>query len=837
MNTGSALARFTITLSQAVTEPVQVDWFTSDGTAKAGVDYAANKGTVIFAPGETAKTVDILVYGRALGSEDRSFYVEMLPPTNAILGASIGECIITVDTSGSTPVTAIIVPTGPKGEKGDPGEDGVSPDPAEIAIEVAPLIDVGSTVLTAQGTEALAKPDQTTVKAVARRVAYAAGAKIATVTLADGDNLIASTDLSGDVLDMGWARIYPRIMRGSTMISPKWDIQSDGKLLIKSAIAGDLLYVCQYDFVSDGRISSNTRELWRRTLQDNDLDLVDGSFWDGATLTKSTDAIVDFANAKAYVWKGAFPKTVPVKSSPGTTGGIDSTHWESVGPRSVWDRLLKVFKTVADVQADTTIAVGETVQVLSYYSGVANSGGFWTKTAETAAANKSPTDLQRLAFSDAAGAVYTFQYDPINGVNLEQLGGRPYNAADLPGCDIAPLCLSLLNYKRTIPVNRLIINTPAREYYTSKGIPLYQWTTLRGPGKNSTQIRVGKNLWTEEEIPHSSMSGTTTWYSLETFHFAIVHPVDAFAFAVEVSGISFVTNAGEHTNHGAYVPYYSDCYIANVNHVGVDTAVKWVNGYSSVWFRHTATARTNTPSTAGSWSIRCAERSPGVGCGTSLKFINCGYTDFILGYDIKAVTYLHLDTNYTEGLLTEMVGTITECPNIVMTAHGIERLTSKRAEPLLKIIGGSGVINGLNAAYNVTANGNSFVSITGTGKWVLNGINGKYMTGASTTQFILTLDTVEAMIAPVTYPDTGGPYANQLGANTFMLGTGGNAATRIGNAAAANFNSKTDPVNTVNKWMGKQVYDRTTGGIMSAVGPLATDVWRDGAGTLKYTPV
>ena len=119
MTTGSVLAQFTITLSQAVSEQVAVEWHTADGTALAGVDYAAAKGTVLFAPGQTAKTVGILVYGRAVGSEDRSLFVEMLPPTNAILGASIGECIIHVDTAGSTPVTQIIVPTGPQGLQGD----------------------------------------------------------------------------------------------------------------------------------------------------------------------------------------------------------------------------------------------------------------------------------------------------------------------------------------------------------------------------------------------------------------------------------------------------------------------------------------------------------------------------------------------------------------------------------------------------------------------------------------------------------------------------------------------------------------------------------------------
>lgn len=119
MTTGSVLAQFTITLSQAVSEQVAVEWHTADGTALAGVDYAAAKGTVLFAPGQTAKTVDILVYGRAVGSEDRSFFIEMLPPVNAILGASIGECIIHVDTTGSTPVIQIIVPTGPQGPEGD----------------------------------------------------------------------------------------------------------------------------------------------------------------------------------------------------------------------------------------------------------------------------------------------------------------------------------------------------------------------------------------------------------------------------------------------------------------------------------------------------------------------------------------------------------------------------------------------------------------------------------------------------------------------------------------------------------------------------------------------
>ena len=119
MTTGSTIARFTITLSKSVAEPVQVDWNTKDGTAKAGVDYAEASGTAVFSPGETNKDVDVLVYGRAVGTEDRNFFLEMTPPPNAILGESIGECIIYLDTAGNTAEFQVIAPTGPQGAKGD----------------------------------------------------------------------------------------------------------------------------------------------------------------------------------------------------------------------------------------------------------------------------------------------------------------------------------------------------------------------------------------------------------------------------------------------------------------------------------------------------------------------------------------------------------------------------------------------------------------------------------------------------------------------------------------------------------------------------------------------
>lgn len=399
MNTGSALARFTITLSQAVTEPVQVEWFTSDGTAKAGVDYAANKGTVIFAPGETAKTVDILVYGRAVGSEDRTFFVEMLPPTNAILGASIGECIITVDTSGSTPVTAIIVPTGPKGDKGDPGEDGISPDPAEIAVEVAPLIDVGSTVLTAQGTETLGHPDATTVKAVARRVAYSSPALIATLTLASGDNTISPSDLTGDTVDFYGAGFVPLILHAGSFTEANWRTNEDGTATIIGATAGDVLYAVQYHFVS----AFNSR---KSILDASDVMFEAALYWKnksfekGFELKTSRDALKWEAappgTGPYFIWGGTFPKSVPLGSTPASTGGISSTAWIDVGDAMLRTQLGRVdgqkyvgrCPDIATLRLTEPTVSKQLINVHEYTAGTSVGGGFfWYDSGDTTTAD------------------------------------------------------------------------------------------------------------------------------------------------------------------------------------------------------------------------------------------------------------------------------------------------------------------------------------------------------------------------------------------------------------------------------------------------------------------
>ncbi|GAB5374362.1 MAG: hypothetical protein AcusKO_08240 [Acuticoccus sp.] len=53
--------RFAVSLDEASPAATEIDFATSDGTATAGEDYIAKEGTLIFAPGETLKYVDVTV--------------------------------------------------------------------------------------------------------------------------------------------------------------------------------------------------------------------------------------------------------------------------------------------------------------------------------------------------------------------------------------------------------------------------------------------------------------------------------------------------------------------------------------------------------------------------------------------------------------------------------------------------------------------------------------------------------------------------------------------------------------------------------------------------------
>ena len=99
---------------QASDTPVTVQYTTSDGTATAGVDYAAISGTLNFAPGQTVKNVvvPILDAGREAVEELRG--EPRAASTNASIADGTGIVVIGASTgragSAATPAAAVSAP-------------------------------------------------------------------------------------------------------------------------------------------------------------------------------------------------------------------------------------------------------------------------------------------------------------------------------------------------------------------------------------------------------------------------------------------------------------------------------------------------------------------------------------------------------------------------------------------------------------------------------------------------------------------------------------------------------------------------------------------------------
>jgi hypothetical protein len=69
---------FIVTLSAAYDQPVTMSFHTLDATAKTSdQDYVAQAGTLTFAPGQTTKTISIVVNGDSKKEADETFYVDL----------------------------------------------------------------------------------------------------------------------------------------------------------------------------------------------------------------------------------------------------------------------------------------------------------------------------------------------------------------------------------------------------------------------------------------------------------------------------------------------------------------------------------------------------------------------------------------------------------------------------------------------------------------------------------------------------------------------------------------------------------------------------------------
>ena len=91
---------FAVTLDRASSESVTVEYATADGTATAGEDYRAESGTLVLAPGETSKAIEVAVLADATDEGEETLTVRL---HNAD-GASIADALATGTIEDDTPI-------------------------------------------------------------------------------------------------------------------------------------------------------------------------------------------------------------------------------------------------------------------------------------------------------------------------------------------------------------------------------------------------------------------------------------------------------------------------------------------------------------------------------------------------------------------------------------------------------------------------------------------------------------------------------------------------------------------------------------------------------------
>ena len=108
-NAGSINAVFTVTLVPASGQTVTVDYVTADGSATtANSDYQAVSGQVSFTPGQTSKTLTVVVNGDVIYEPNETFVVNLSNAVDATIGDNQGIATIVNDDAQPPPSSLTI---------------------------------------------------------------------------------------------------------------------------------------------------------------------------------------------------------------------------------------------------------------------------------------------------------------------------------------------------------------------------------------------------------------------------------------------------------------------------------------------------------------------------------------------------------------------------------------------------------------------------------------------------------------------------------------------------------------------------------------------------------
>ena len=89
--------RIKVGLSRRSEQQVEVGYVVTGGTATGGVDYVLRNGTLVFAPGETVKTIDAEIADDRLHERGETIELTLQNPVNAVLGKGTVHTVTIID--------------------------------------------------------------------------------------------------------------------------------------------------------------------------------------------------------------------------------------------------------------------------------------------------------------------------------------------------------------------------------------------------------------------------------------------------------------------------------------------------------------------------------------------------------------------------------------------------------------------------------------------------------------------------------------------------------------------------------------------------------------------
>src|SRR5205823_13622095 len=74
---GTTNMSFTVRLSGPSVQPISIHYSTSDGSAKAGSDYQAASGFLLFNPSEVSKSINVKILGDRTREPNETFFLNL----------------------------------------------------------------------------------------------------------------------------------------------------------------------------------------------------------------------------------------------------------------------------------------------------------------------------------------------------------------------------------------------------------------------------------------------------------------------------------------------------------------------------------------------------------------------------------------------------------------------------------------------------------------------------------------------------------------------------------------------------------------------------------------